>query len=264
MVDEEVVLPLGDVVQAAVVVQVEAAVEVEAVVEVEAAVEVEVVELEDLVVQLLTQPDLQWSETTTDINAEAFTQEVGPKVPISARILDIFKVFFSATLIDFIVTQTNLYASQVMSAAQYAKWTDVTAEEIWAFFRFMILMGINQLPALRDYWKLDPTYRYNPIACKITRDRFLEILRYIHFVDNTTLLQRPDPAYDKLGKIRPVIDHLSEQFLSAYNPHQQVSIDEAMIAFKGRSSMKQYIPKKPIKRGFKAWVRADAVTGYGE
>ena len=149
-----------------------------------------------------------------------------------------------------------------MSAAQYVKWTDVTAEEIWAFFGFMILMGINQLPALRDYWKLDPTYRYNPIASKITRDRFLEILRYIHFVDNTTLLQRPDPAYDKLGKIRPVIDHLSEQFLSAYNPHQQVSIDEAMVAFKGRSSMKQYIPKKPIKRGFKAWVRADAVTGY--
>ena len=35
-----------------------------------------------------------------------------------------------------------------------------------------------------------------------------------------------------------------------------------MIAFKGRSSMKQYVPKKPIKRGFKVWVRADAVSGY--
>lgn len=26
--------------------------------------------------------------------------------------------------------------------------------------------------------------------------------------------------------------------------------------------MKQYLPKKPVKRGFKVWVRADAVTGY--
>ena len=26
--------------------------------------------------------------------------------------------------------------------------------------------------------------------------------------------------------------------------------------------MKQYMPIKPIKRGFKVWVRADAVTGY--
>ena len=26
--------------------------------------------------------------------------------------------------------------------------------------------------------------------------------------------------------------------------------------------MKQYLPKKPVKRGFKVWVRADAVSGY--
>ena len=26
--------------------------------------------------------------------------------------------------------------------------------------------------------------------------------------------------------------------------------------------MKQYMPKKPVKRGFKVWVRADSVTGY--
>lgn len=30
-----------------------------------------------------------------------------------------------------------------------------------------------------------------------------------------------------------------------------------MIRFKGRSSLKQYLPNKPIKRGFKVWVRAD-------
>ena len=26
--------------------------------------------------------------------------------------------------------------------------------------------------------------------------------------------------------------------------------------------MKQYMPMKPVKQGFKVWVRADAVTGY--
>ena len=26
--------------------------------------------------------------------------------------------------------------------------------------------------------------------------------------------------------------------------------------------VKQYVPKKPVKRGFKVWVRADAVSGY--
>ena len=161
-----------------------------------------------------------------------------------------------------IVDQTNLYASQVMDPSQYDKWTKLTADELWAYFGFMILMGVNQLPALADYWKLDPTYRYRPIADRITRDRFLEISRYLHFVDNTTLPPRTDPTYDKLGKIRPVLDSVTQQFLTGYNPHCEVSIDEAMIAFKGRSSMKQYVPKKPVKRGFKVWVRADAVSGY--
>ena len=43
---------------------------------------------------------------------------------------------------------------------------------------------------------------------------------------------------------------------------EYVSIDESMIKFKGRSSLKQYLPKKPIKRGFKVWTLADSKNGY--
>ena len=53
----------------------------------------------------------------------------------------------------------------VMSDDQYTKWVDVNAEE---YMGFMILMGINHLPTLSDYWKMDPTYRYNPIADRTT------------------------------------------------------------------------------------------------
>ena len=73
------------------------------------------------------------------------------------------------------------------------------------------------------------------------------------------MLPRGDPGYDKL---RPVINILSTQFLQNYDPHRENSVDEAMIKFKGRSSMKQYLPKKPVKCSFKVWVWADAVTGY--
>ena len=47
-----------------------------------------------------------------------------------------------------------------------------------------------------------------------------------------------------------------------YYPHCEVSIDEAMIPFKGRLSMKQYFPLKPVKRGFKVWAMSDATNGY--
>ena len=65
-----------------------------------------------------------------------------------------------------------------------------------------------------------------------------------------------------MQKVDPVISHLKEKFKSVYYPHCEVSIDEAMIPFKGRSSMKQYLPLKPVKRGFKVWAMADAINGY--
>lgn len=41
-----------------------------------------------------------------------------------------------------------------------------------------------------------------------------------------------------------------------------MSVDESMIPFKGRSSLKQYMPMKPVKRGYKVWCLADSKTGF--
>jgi len=41
-----------------------------------------------------------------------------------------------------------------------------------------------------------------------------------------------------------------------------VSVDEAMIPFKGRLGIKQYMKDKPVKFGIKVWVLADVVTAY--
>ena len=45
-------------------------------------------------------------------------------------------------------------------------------------------------------------------------------------------------------------------------PTNEQAIDEHMIKFKGQHSMKQYMPLKPIKRGFKMWCRNELATGY--
>ena len=41
--------------------------------------------------------------------------------------------------------------------------------------------------------------------------------------------------------------------------HNYIFIPDAPT---GRSTMKQYLPMKPVKRGIKVWVRANSVTGY--
>ena len=73
---------------------------------------------------------------------------------------------------------------------------------------------------------------------------------------------RGTPGFDKLFKVRPFLESIRANFLSQYVPHKEVAIDEAMIKFKGRSSLKQYMPMKPIKRGIKMWCRADSINGY--
>uniref|UniRef100_A0A1X7UDC3 PiggyBac transposable element-derived protein domain-containing protein n=1 Tax=Amphimedon queenslandica TaxID=400682 RepID=A0A1X7UDC3_AMPQE len=39
-------------------------------------------------------------------------------------------------------------------------------------------------------------------------------------------------------------------------------MDEALVLYKGWSSLKQYMPTKPVRRGLKVWIRADAVSSY--
>jgi len=97
---------------------------------------------------------------------------------------------FTRELIAYIVQQTNLYALECLGEG---KWTEVTVV-IYAFD------GLVPLPSMTDYWSNDL------IANKISRDRFLDILRYLHFVDNRTLPKQGQPGYTKLGKIQPIID----------------------------------------------------------
>lgn len=71
-----------------------------------------------------------------------------------------------------------------------------------------------------------------------------------------------NPATTDFFKIRPFIEHLKNQFSQGFFPSRYLSIDERMIGFKGRSCLKQYLPLKPIKRGFKVWAICCSVTEY--
>ena len=129
--------------------------------------------------------------------------------------------------------ESNRHAKQVMGDVQYNSWTKITTDELKAFIGFSILMGINRLLSVDDYWSKYPLLHYGPISDRIPQWRFREICRYLHFVNNEDLAPRGDPMHDRLGKVRPLIDHLSCKFSSLYNPSKDVY--EAMIKFQGRS-----------------------------
>ncbi|XP_045769768.1 piggyBac transposable element-derived protein 4-like [Maniola jurtina] len=149
----------------------------------------------------------------------------------------VFEKFFPEYLVQVIVEQSNIYAAQKKSN----NFTPISAEELKAYFGILIMMGLNPLPDM---------------------DLFKKITENLHINNNENEPDRSSPDYDKLFKLRPMITELNKVYQeeTANSSHQ--SIDECMVKFKGRSSLKQYMPKKPIKRGFKVWARCDAKTGY--
>ena len=131
-----------------------------------------------------------------------------------------------------------------------------------SFLGTIILMGIHRMPALADYWSSNPGIGAPSVVRAFPMNRFMQLLRTIHFNDNSTAIPRGDPGHDRAHKVRPVIQSIQEKCLSLYNPHRECSVDEAMVGFKGRSSLKQFSPDKPTKRGYKVWYRCDSHTGY--
>lgn len=134
--------------------------------------------------------------------------------------------------------------------------------ELKAVIGVLIIMGMNVLPSMRLYWSEDDNFHHSKICYIMTVKRFLKIIRFIHLNDNQNIPPREPLQFDRLYKVRPTITHLNRVFPEMYSQSRYLSVDESMIAFTGRTTMKQYMPLKPIKRRFKVRVIACAVSGH--
>lgn len=184
----------------------------------------------------------------------AQTQNLSPLDPP----ITYFQRFFNEEVMNLLVVETNRYASE----NNITFWSQTDAKELNAFLGIIIMMGLHNLPSIDKYWSSDPLWRVLAVAEVMTVKRFKKILQTFHVNDNSAMPQRGDPNHDKLYKLRPLITKFNFLFQNEAESSNSQSIDECMVLFKGRSSMKQYMPLKPTKRGYKVWARADSKTGY--
>ena len=165
--------------------------------------------------------------------------------------MDIFCRFNTNEVWDLLTTETNRYAARLRGQCLHTSprpWNDATVTEMKAFIGILILMGICKLPRLRVYLK---THQYIcPGICNImSLMRFEQIYHFLHLRDSDKKVAVRQPGHDYL--FRKLLDLLSSCFESEYNTHEELSVDEAMIPFKGRLSIKQYMKDKPTKWGSK-------------
>ena len=178
---------------------------------------------------------MQWSSSLEPITVAPFSENIGPTFSVPSSPKAVLNHFLTDSICEMVVTQSNLYAQQVMGEEKYEK---ITVDELTAFFGLRILMGIVKLPAMVMYWT---ALNQPEITSRISRNRFQDLTRYLHFADNSTLPERGQSGHDRLGKVRPIIDAFQERFLLNYSPNGDQAVYEAMIPFQGRSSLKQYL-----------------------
>lgn len=194
-----------------------------------------------------------------------FTAETGPNhnLPPNSPEEDFFYLFFDDDFFALLASETNKYSAHVQKKNNKVDkaWKDVTVDEMKNYIGIVIYMGIVKLPTIKMYFNSDfvvcPDVK-NTMSFK----RYQKITQYLHLSDDTN--QTVDPKsddYDILFKVRPCLE-IIKLFKKYYNPGCELSVDEAMIAFRGRLIFKQYMSSKPTKWGIKAWAICDSKKGY--
>lgn len=195
----------------------------------------------------------QLNEITKIYEEDGFDVNISPNYffSIVTPPIEYFERFFDKDVINTITERTNLYAHQ----KQTKHWTDTTPAEIKALLGIHMLMSLHPLHDETQYWSSNPLYHVQPIADVMPLKRYKKLMECLHINDNSKMAMRGEPGYDKLFKLRPLI----ERFMRECSVSKSQSIDECMVKFKGRSSLKQYMPMKPVKRGYKVWARVKTV-----
>ena len=134
--------------------------------------------------------------------------------------------FWTNEMTALLVDQSNLYATQC------GKVLNTNTVEMQKFLGILIKIGITKFPRLRMYWQ--EGFRLETISSHMTRNRFETILRYLHFSDNNEIvINQNNSRYDRLAKIKPLLDLFRAQCLLTM-PQQRQNIDEQIIPFKGK------------------------------
>ena len=164
-----------------------------------------------------------------------------------------FKYLFRDDLFEHIKNETNIYAREKNPNTTFS----VTIDLLKKYVGICILSSIIHLPRVRDYWK--PTIGVEVIQKSMSVNTFEEIKKYLHFNQNV-LYDPNDENRDRLFKIRPVIEHFLANF-QKLPADEMLSLDEQLCSTKCTSYLKQYLPLKPKKWGYKFFVLS-SVDGY--
>lgn len=168
-------------------------------------------------------------------------------LPEGSDPMSYFKYFMTDQILEDIVRESNLYASQKEPAIDL----NLTQDELLKFIGTVLHMSCVKIPNTRLYWSSD--VGLEPIKRAFCVNRWEQIKNNLHFSENATAPSRNDPEYDRTFKIRPFLEAVRQRFITI-PMEENLCVDEQMIPTKGRTSFLQYMKAKPHKWGYKVFA----------
>ena len=91
-------------------------------------------------------------------------------------------------------------------------------------------------PNIRCYWKKSSDFLWCPVISSImTKNRNEHIIRCLHVHnDHETITDRSNVKFDKLVKLRWLLDEIRDRCKDMWNLGNKVTIDEMMVQYKGK------------------------------
>ncbi|XP_017312676.1 piggyBac transposable element-derived protein 4 [Ictalurus punctatus] len=180
--------------------------------------------------------------------------------------LELFKLFFSADAVATLCQNTNKQAARNIEQGCKYKWTALTVDEFYKYIGLIYFMALIKLDHIRDYWRQNNIFSIAFPRTVMTRDRYRTISWNVHMSDpdedQENDIRRGTPQYDRLFRVKPLMDRIREACKTFYHPQRNLTVDERMVATKAKTGMTQYMKRKPTKWGFKLFVMADSSNGY--
>jgi Transposase IS4 len=172
--------------------------------------------------------------------------------------LALFELFFSSTLLQTIVDNTNNY-EQIKGSEGGRLWIPLTLNELKVWFALVIYMGVHKIYAIEDLWNSDEKKAIHSIKQFMTLMRFQQIKRFLHI---SPVNEPNEPHVSWYSKVEPLASHIRETSKRLYIPCSQVSVDEMIARFSGRSAHTVRMKNKPTPEGYKILSLCDAGYTY--